>query len=300
MLRIVNDYFSQASIDFLLGNVTSLVFTEYESSLQSSDPSISPVRIRQQAIDVASRVVIADDSEELLGGWVMLTPQSPNTVKSMPFEEAILLLTNAAVYSCRFDWSLEKVSSFERISLKHIKHIKHGVYITSTLSPAQADEAKNVGFVIEYRAGKDDITRINTRSLSSNLQEAPERSKLDLLEGEAVSAKPKTSTMSGVEEKLLEDKLLAFKAPAAQSSIREPSTNEHDTKLSERQLVNIVTAAIEHATNRLAKKTGDDSSDTLKESPLLIAEDVISLAAAKRSTGLLDQLGHSLKKLVWA
>jgi hypothetical protein len=28
--------------------------------------------------------------------------------------------------------------------------------------------------------------------------------------------------------------------------------------------------------------------------------DIISLAEARKSTGLLEQLGHSLKKLVWA
>ena len=42
-----------------------------------------------------------------------------------------------------------------------------GTYILSTLTAAQVDESKNVGLVIKYRAGKKDIVRINTRSLSS-------------------------------------------------------------------------------------------------------------------------------------
>jgi hypothetical protein len=92
------------------------------------------------------------------------------------------------VYACRFDWNLEKVSSFERVSLEHVLGIKYGTYITSTLSASQADERKNVGFVVTYEAGANDITRVNTRSMSSLRTDA------DLLEG--TSTTPPTSGTS--------------------------------------------------------------------------------------------------------
>jgi len=90
----VNDFFSQAAIDFLLGNVTSLVFEEFESNLMSGDPGMSMQKMRQQAIDVSQKIVVANDREEFIGGWTLLTPHEPNNVKSMPFEEAVLLLTD--------------------------------------------------------------------------------------------------------------------------------------------------------------------------------------------------------------
>jgi hypothetical protein len=90
----VNDYFSQAAIDFLLGNVTSLVFEDFEANLMSGDPGVSMQKMRQQAIDVSQKIVVANDLEEFIGGWTLLAPHTPNTIRSMPFEEAVLLLTD--------------------------------------------------------------------------------------------------------------------------------------------------------------------------------------------------------------
>ena len=145
----------------------------------SGDPAISMQSMRQQAIDVSQKLVIADQDEEFVAGWALLTPHAPNTIKSTPFVEAVLLLTDSALYATRFDWNMEKVISFERVDLQHIVSIKYGTYITSTLSAAQCDEKRNVGFVITYKAGTNDITRVNTRSLSSV---QPQRDVADVLE----------------------------------------------------------------------------------------------------------------------
>jgi len=110
---IVNDYFSQMVIDFLLGNVTAVVFEDFEDNLMSVDPGVSMQKLRQHAIDMCQRIVIADEQEEMIGGWTLLTPQVSNTIKSAPFEESVLVLTDAAAYCCKFDWNIEKISSFE-------------------------------------------------------------------------------------------------------------------------------------------------------------------------------------------
>ena len=47
--NIVNDYFAQATIDYLLGNVNSKVFEEFETDMMSADPAISMGRVRQTA-----------------------------------------------------------------------------------------------------------------------------------------------------------------------------------------------------------------------------------------------------------
>jgi hypothetical protein len=92
--RIVNDYFSQAAIDFFLGNVTSLVFEDFEANLMTDDPAVSMQKMRQQAIEMSQRLVVADDQEEFVGGWALLTPHVSNTIKSLPFEESVLLLVS--------------------------------------------------------------------------------------------------------------------------------------------------------------------------------------------------------------
>lgn len=118
--NIVNDYFSQAAIDFLLGNVTEQVFEEFEADMMSNDPAISMRKVRANAIDTSSKIVIAEQREDLVGGWTVLSPKEPNTLRTFPFEEIILLLTDAALYAVHFDWNLEKVSSFERVDLRSV------------------------------------------------------------------------------------------------------------------------------------------------------------------------------------
>ena len=85
-----NDFFLQASIDFLLGNVTSLVFEEFEATMMTKDPAVSMQNMRQQAIELCQKRVIADEAEEFIGGWALLTPSAPDTVRSASFEEAVL------------------------------------------------------------------------------------------------------------------------------------------------------------------------------------------------------------------
>jgi Inositol phosphatase len=284
--RIVNDYFSQAAIDFLLGNVTSLVFEEFESNMMSGDPAVSMRKVRQQAIDVSQRLVVADQNEELIGGWALLTPHEPNTIKSIPFEESVLLLTDAALYACRLDLNMEKVSSFERVDLRHVIKIRYGRYIISTLSAGQADETRNVGFVVTYKAGVNDITRVNTRSMST----APSREVSDLLNGESVTPLPLPSFLSG--KPTNSTRILAFKALPARSPVAE---KQDVPTMSEIDQVKHICAEIERMVlTEHAQEPGSEKKDVVESA------DIISLAEARRSTGLLEQLGHSLKKLVWA
>jgi len=282
----VNDYFSQAAIDFLLGNVTSLVFEEFESNMMSGDPAVSMRKVRQQAIDVSQRLVIADQNEELVGGWALLTPHEPNTIKSMPFEESVLLLTDTALYACRLDLNMEKVSSFERVDLRHVVKIQFGTYVISTLSAAQADETRNVGFVVTYKAGANDITRVNTRSMSTS----PSRETSDLLQGESVTPLALPGFSSG--KPTNNSRILAFKVLPARSAVAEkqdvPTVSEIE------QVKHICTEIERVALAEQAQETAPEKKD------LVESADIISLAEARRSTGILEQLGHSLKKLVWA
>ncbi|KAK1468531.1 hypothetical protein CMEL01_00298 [Colletotrichum melonis] len=294
---MVNDYFSQAAIDFLLGNVNSMVFQEFEAEMMTKDPAVSMLKMREQAIELSQRRVISDENEEFMGGWVLFSPHQSDTLRAMPFEEVVLLLTDAALYLCRFDWNMDKVSSFERIDLAHVVGIKFGTYIISTVSPGQTDEMKNVGFVVSYQPGKNDVTRTNTRTFS-NL--GITRTKTDAAPSEQQQQKQQqqqpqsalSSLLGGGRPKAPPVRKLAFKAPYSQSSA---AVTGEEPKLSEIQQVVSICADIE----RLAFLSQPGKEKPGTES-IIEKGEIISLEEARQSTGLLDHISYSLKRLVWA
>lgn len=68
---------------------------------------------------------------------------------------------------------------------------------------------------------------------------------------------------------------------------------------SETELVEGVCREIEAARNERVKKEGVEQGKE-EEGQFVVRKDVIGLAEAKRSTGLLEQWGYSLRKSVWA
>lgn len=291
---MVNDYFSQVAIDFLLGNVTSMVFQEFEVEMMTKDPAVSMLKMRERAIELCQKRVVSDEKEEFTGGWVLLSPPSSDTIKStLPFEEVVLLLTDAALYLCRFDWNLDKVSSFERVDLAHVIAIKFGTYITSTISPVHTNEGKNVGFVVSYQPGKSDFCRMNTRTLSSHfagIEEANEQQADSA--ARPVSSGGIVNLFSGKPKGPPPVKKVAFKAPYSQSSA---AVTGDGPRLTEIQQVVSICADIE----RLAFKSQPGKEKPGTES-IVEEGEIISLEEARQNTTLLDHLSHSIKRLVWA
>ncbi|KAL1957509.1 hypothetical protein VTO42DRAFT_5972 [Malbranchea cinnamomea] len=282
--NIVTDYFLQACIDYLLGDVTTRVFDEFETELESADPGISIEKARQNAIDTSCQIVISDEKEELIGGWIMLSPRQPNTLRTLPFEQSVLLLTDAAVYCCRFDWNTEKVTSFERIDLHSIKSITYGTYITSTLTEAQMDEKKNVGLLIAYQPGQENIMRINTRSLQSLLDPKPPSDK------EGSSDWDFSSLFKGSKEP--PTRYMAFKLPPQGTSAAASNLNE--VAIAERDRVRAICVDIERTA------MGGSGVGHIEGHSLLEEADIISLADARKRTSILEHLVFDIKKLVWA
>ncbi|CAN8105922.1 unnamed protein product [Discula destructiva] len=293
---MVNDFFLQATIDFLLGNVTSDVFEEFEANMMTKDPSMSIQKMRDQAIELCQKRVVSDESEEFIGGWTFLSPAVTGSLTASPFQEIVFLLTDTAMYLCRFDWNLDKVSSFDRVHLSHVAGIKHGVYITSTISPTQMDESKNIGLVVTYRPGSEDVRRVNTRSLDSSI-------KTDDGQGASATA---TATADGAAQNRLTGLLnrkpqtapavqkIALKAPYAKSSIADGSAGN---RMSESQLV----ASVRHEVERLAFLNQPVSGVAEAKRESLVEEgEIVSLAEAKRNVGIFETLGYNIKRLVWA
>lgn len=117
--------------------------------------------------------------------------------------------------------------------------------------------------------------RVNTRSLSVSQA------------GESDEATP--ASKAGGES----EKMLAFKALPPKSSYE---TSSNEGLLTEEDLVKLICGKIVEQANR-----PDGAADDTPKKTLAVKEmDIISLQEAKKSTGYLETIGHSLKKLVWA
>lgn len=281
--NIFGDYFLQTCIDYYLGHAGPAVFDEFENDMMSQDYALDMRRVRQNAIDTCIKIVLEDPKEDLRGGWTLSCPHEPNTLRSLPFEECVLLLTDAAIYFCRFDWTTEKVGSFERVDLNDITELWRGPYITSVLGPAHTDEEKNVGFALRYKTNGHAMVRTNTRSLQNEHAAEDEN-----------SAKGSELEKQKTPEKD-ESRLLAFKAlPPKSSASRRDSHEGHS--MNEAELVRFVTGELHGA---MVKARRADQLEE-EETPKLEDRDVVSVAEARRATGLVESLGYSLKKLVWS
>lgn len=302
---MVNDFFLQATIDFLLGNVTSLVFDEFEANMMTKDPAVSIQKVRDQAIELCQKRVVEDAKEEFIGGWTFLSPAVTNNIMASPLQEVVFLLTDTAIYLCRFDWNLDKVSSFDRVDLSHVQSIKSGTYITSTVSATQTDESKNVGLVIVYEPGSNDYRRVNTRSLSStkdNGQDAASDNASAPKTTNVSSSSPVQSRLTGLLGRKggaapAETKKITLKAPYTNSSLADRGGKANASRMTESQLV----AAVAHEIERLAFLNQPVSGTAEAKRQSIIEEgDIVSLAEAKRNVGIFETLGYSLKRLVWA
>lgn len=99
-----SDWFNQAVIDFMLGNRTLSVFSEFLLKLQSTDPRdlIRLSKIRAEAIATSVSRVLAED-ERLLSGWTLFSPEELNSKIRDKFEEKILLLVSPC-FNSLFLW----------------------------------------------------------------------------------------------------------------------------------------------------------------------------------------------------
>jgi hypothetical protein len=119
--NIVNDYFAQAVIDFLLGRADENIFIDFEADMQAKDYAIDLRKVRQNAIDTCANICIENPDEHLVAAWTLRCPAHSGTLKSHPFEECVLLLTETALYFCRMDWTTEKVRAFEKVELECVE-----------------------------------------------------------------------------------------------------------------------------------------------------------------------------------
>ena len=305
--NIFGDYFTQACIDFLLGRASEVVFDDFEADMKSKDLAMNMTKVRQSAIETCAKIVIEDSGEDLESGWTLMSPHKSNTLRSPPLEESVVLVTSAALYLCRFDWSIEKVSEYTKVSLDQITGLQIGTYIVSTMTSKQRDEKRNYGLVVNYHAPTGmDVGRINTRSLESQKDpdgnraiDAPPPSRSD--EKSANEQSTRSDGHKGMPS-VKEDKqarILAFKALPPQASGMAPDSGMEVKPHTEEDLIQNVCDDIQRVASRLKRLETDGRSDDGDIIPVKTSP-IISLADAKKSTTYLESIGHSIKRLVWA
>ncbi len=100
------DWFSQAVIDYILGNRTTSVFSEFLNKLQSTDPR-ELIRISKIRADAVATCVsrVLPEGERLLSGWTLFAPEELNAKMGDKFEEKVLLLVRsfaASLVACAY------------------------------------------------------------------------------------------------------------------------------------------------------------------------------------------------------
>ncbi|KZT71284.1 hypothetical protein DAEQUDRAFT_724233 [Daedalea quercina L-15889] len=303
------DWFSQAVIDFMLGNRTISVFSEFLNKLQSSDPRdlIRISKIRADAIATCvSRVL--PEGERLLSGWTVFSPTELSTKVGDKFEEKVLLLTMKALYIISYDYTLEKVKIYTRVPLKDIEKITKGAYILSPLEEASRDPEQNSGFVVTWH-NVDQDTRVTSYSIRNSLDlssplvpdQPPPSPRLSRRTSAPVhQRKP---TLSSVLSKAVvpiaegDSSFVAFKMLPI-----DPTRTRRDTgsfiepadELSSanncKQATDLIVDTIRQACVEAGGAQGDD---------FVAEEDIVSLADAQRMTSVYAKMEYGVKRLLW-
>lgn len=309
--NMVNDYFSQTVIDMLLGNVSWRVFEDFESSMMSADPGISVSSARESAIDSASKIVIVDpEKEDLLHAWTVMVPAVENTLRTLPMEEAVVLLSDAALYVCRMDWTTEKVARVERVDIRGIRKVKVGTYVVSTFTERQMDEELNQGLVVYYVPGREDVVRVNTRSLSNYHLTGEDEGQSDT-RGQGVdggtgiiSWLTSPSSTSTKREQRQDERILAMKVvtrPDDDSTDGDNHGLARSTSNTGRYRAGTPGKIADSIADEIRRAvTGSTEKGEQRGGELIERADVIGAEEARKRTGYLEQVGWRVRKMVWA
>ncbi|KAJ7219415.1 SacI homology domain-containing protein [Mycena pura] len=329
-----SDWFCQAVIDFMLGNRTLSVFSEFLLKLQSTDPRdlIRLSKIRAEAISTSVSRVLAD-GERLLSGWTLFAPEELNLRIGDKFEEKVLLLTALALYIISYDYTLEKVKMYTRIPLGDITRISKGAYILSPLEEASRDPEQNAGFVVTW-VNTNQMTRITSYSVrnspdaiaafpfpanmatikslsvaaTSSLGRIPATLARTGSLPNSVSARLRSLAASGGEPGTTRTSCAAFKAlPIDPARTRRASSvgsggayvdsaEELSGAASCREAVELMVDSIRRACEEMGN---DGAGHDAGAGGLVTEEDVVGLPEAQRMTSMYAKMEYGVKRLLW-
>lgn len=292
-LNTVKDFWRQATIDYILGYHKFEIFRHVpQSTLMSAEPGMERrwAKIRMDAIEISSAIVIADD-EKRLGGWTLLSPNEPQKRRAKKFEEKVVLLTTKALYVCSYNYKLEKVVQFRRIELHMLLGIQTGEYILSSTTPQSRDIEQNYGFLLYYDADHE-LTRMNTGSIrnqnlgdlnigntnSQNSNNHPEKS--SSTSSDSASEDNDSSDDSDKEED--ERMFLAFKA-VRYNVLGELSDEQQSCRKQVQEIAYQISKAC----------------DQEKAPQFMYDKPIISIKQAENTDGIFKKMGLKIKHAMW-
>uniref|UniRef100_A0A8H7Y3J5 SAC domain-containing protein n=1 Tax=Psilocybe cubensis TaxID=181762 RepID=A0A8H7Y3J5_PSICU len=323
-----SDWFSQAVIDFMLGNRTTSVFSEFLLQLKSTDPRdlIRLSKIRAEAIATSvSRVL--PEGERLLSGWTLFSPEELNTKVGMKFEEKVLLLSVKALYIVSYDYTLEKVKLYTRVPLGDIISITKGAYILSPLEESSCDPEQNAGFVVTWLSSNQE-SRVTSYSVRNSLDFSNRNGPPSPLGPPSPSspgfplgnkpARGRSNTMPTASLSNILTGNVSFSTAGASGTVNfgafkvlpiDPGrVRRHSSYGSEasdggggmsdemrgaatcREAVDLIVERIERACGDVGGAQGKN---------FIVLEDVVSLAEAQRMTSVYAKMEYGVKRLLW-
>ncbi|KAI8890538.1 hypothetical protein K501DRAFT_67674 [Backusella circina FSU 941] len=290
----VKDFWRQATVDFVLGYHKAEIFRHVpQSTKMSAEPGIERhwAKIRSDAVDISAEIVIADD-ETKIAGWTLLSPptredgKKRSSLLSPPptkdFEEKVVLLTKKALYVCSYNYSLEKVVQFKRLSLDMIISIQMGEYILSSLTPQSRSEDQNYGMIITHWTDGEHV-RWNTGNFrNQNLGDLniDEQGNIQFSEGEEEDEEKKET---GKKEEDGEKSRITFRV------VRYNVFGELDGKVETGKQQ--ITKMVESIAEACGQKLTDDS--------FVIRKPIISLEQAEKTDGIFKKMEHKIKQAIW-
>ncbi|KZV92152.1 hypothetical protein EXIGLDRAFT_836634 [Exidia glandulosa HHB12029] len=306
-----SDWFSQAVIDYALGNRTLSVFTEFLRNLASTDPRelLRISKVRDAAIETCTARVL-NEGERLLSGWTLFSPVDLNTRMSDRFEEKVVLLTAKALYVVSYDYNLEKVKMFTRIPLGDIVGLRKGPYILSALDETSRDPTQNYGLMVAYLPTRQD-TRVSSYSIRNSVDTA---AKSPTTSPAASPVAPRFSrkatrrpTLMGQGAHVLSRMLtnvalgtnntdvmsVAFKALPVDTSKERRGSTLAGVPLKEPSNCLDAVNNIVDAINSACTDVGAVHSE------FIVEKDIVSLAEAQSTTSMYAKLEYGVKRLLW-
>ncbi|KAI8336915.1 SacI homology domain-containing protein [Blakeslea trispora] len=274
----IKDFWRQATVDYILGYHKAEIFRHVpQSTNMSAEPGIERrwAKIRSNAIDISSEIVIADD-ETRIAGWTLLSPTDESNARK--FEEKVVLLTEKALYICSYNYDLEKVIQFKRLALKTIHSIQMGEYILSSLTPASRSEEQNYGMILRHSTDGE-LVRWNTGSIHNlslvdiNIDKDPKD------EEESEECDEERQALATLEQ----DDVVIFKA------VRYNVLGELDGE------VETCKEQIKGIVREISKATGHSTEDP----DFVIQKPIISLEQAQKTDGIFKKMGYRLKQAIW-
>ncbi|KAF8621508.1 hypothetical protein AX15_007740 [Amanita polypyramis BW_CC] len=286
-----SDWFCQAVIDYILGNRSITVFSEFLLKLQSTDPSdlVRLSKIRAEAIATSVSRVLAE-GEILLSGWTLFAPEELNTKVGMKFGEKVLLLSARALYIVCYDYNLEEVKMYTRVPLGDIIRISKGAYILSPLEETSRDPEENAGFMVTWLTSRQE-SRINGYSIRNDI-DGSAASPLTLL-ARSMSKRGQSRVIMNSDQTFAAFKVLPVdparvrRSSSTGDGLYAEGSDEINNAATCREAVDLIVESIEGACKGKGGKV-----DVLKE-------DVVGLTEAEKMTSVYSKMEYGVKRLLW-